>query len=96
MTLSRRVLRAIRCRRAKVRRQQPHICRACGLPFVRDRELGRDGRDLRVVLRCANCGWTAEQVLDEETLARLREEIDRGTEQLVELLALVTGRRTRR
>ena len=96
MTLVRRLLRAVRCRRAKVRRQQPHICPACALPFVRLESLARHGRDWRVVLRCANCGWTAEQVLDEETLARLREEIDRGTEQLVELLALVTGRKTRR
>jgi hypothetical protein len=48
-----------------------------------------------VVLRCANCGRTDEEVLDEETVDRLQEEIDRGTEQLVELLALVTGRRVR-
>jgi hypothetical protein len=96
VTLLRRVLRAVRGRRAKVRPQQPHICRACGLPFVRIESSARHGRDLRVVLRCANCRWTAEQVLDEETLARLQEESDRGTEQLVELLELVTGRRTRR
>jgi hypothetical protein len=95
VTLFRRVMRAMRRRRTKVRRQQPHSCRACALPFVRIESSARHGRDWRVLLRCANCGWTTEQVLDEETLARLREEIDRGTEQLVELLALVTGRKTR-
>jgi RNase P subunit RPR2 len=81
---------------ARRRRKQPHICRACELPFVRLERSVRHGRDWRVVLRCANCGWTAEEVLDEDTVDRLEREIDRGTEQLVELLKLVTGRRLRR
>jgi hypothetical protein len=80
---------------ARPRRRQPHICRACALPFVRLESSAPQGRDLRVVLRCANCGWTAEEVLDEKTVDHLQQEIDRGTEQLVELLALVTGRRIR-
>jgi hypothetical protein len=82
-------------RRAHRPPRRPHICRACALPFVRLESSAPHGRDWRVVLRCANCGWTAEEVLDEDTLARLRDEIARGTEQLVELLALVTGRRMR-
>jgi hypothetical protein len=77
------------------RRKQPHICPACELPFVRLDSAARDGSDWLVTQRCANCGWTAEEVMDEETVGRLRQEIDRGTEQLVELLALVTGRRLR-
>jgi hypothetical protein len=81
---------------ARRRRKQPHICGACELPFVRLERSVRHGRDWRVVLRCANCGSTAEEVLDEETVGRLQREIDRGTEQLVELLELVTGRRMRR
>jgi predicted RNA-binding Zn-ribbon protein involved in translation (DUF1610 family) len=78
------------------RRKQPHLCPACELPFVRLDSSARHGSDWLVTLRCANCGWTAEEVLDEETVGRLQREIDRGTEQLVELLELVTGRRLRR
>jgi hypothetical protein len=47
------------------------------------------------LLCCANCGWTAEESLDQETLDRLQEEVDRGTEQLAELLALVAERNRR-
>jgi hypothetical protein len=49
-----------------------------------------------VVVRCANCGWTAEEEMDRETLDRFQEEIDRGREQLVALLEVVTERRERR
>jgi hypothetical protein len=81
---------------ARRRRKQPHICRACKLPFVRLDGSAPHGSDWLVTLRCANCGWTAEEVLDEEMVVRLQREIDRGTEQLVELLELVTGRQLRR
>jgi hypothetical protein len=95
MTIFGRWLRT-RLRRT-VRRppRPPHICRSCALPFVRLESSVRRGKDWQVVLRCANCGRTDQEVLDEETVDRLQEEIDRGTEQLVELLALVTGRRVR-
>jgi hypothetical protein len=48
-----------------------------------------------VVVRCANCGWTAEEVLDQETVDRFQAEIDRGTEQLAALLTYVTERNKR-
>jgi hypothetical protein len=95
VTLFRRVVRMGRLRSARRRRRQPHICRACELPFVRPESSAPRGRDWRVVLRCANCGWTAEEVLDRETLDRFQAEIDRGTEQLVALLAFVTERNER-
>lgn len=93
MTLFGRWLRTSLRRSVRRPPRRPHICRACALPFVRLESSVRHGEDWQVVLRCANCGRTDEEVLDEDTVDRLQEEIDRGTEQLVELLALVTERR---
>jgi hypothetical protein len=49
-----------------------------------------------VVLLCANCGWSAEKLMDQQTVDRLEEEIERGREQLVALLEVVTERQERR
>ena len=87
----------MRLRRGAARRpQHPHSCRECGLPFLRPESSAPHGHDWRVVVRCANCGWTAEEEMDRETLDRFQEEIDRGREQLVALLEVVTERRERR
>ena len=93
--LFRRLLRMSPRRSARRPSRQPSICRACALPFVLPQSAVPHGGGWHVTLRCANCGWTAEDVLDQDTVGRLQQEIDRGREQLVELLALVTGRRMR-
>jgi len=43
-----------------------------------------------VLLRCSSCGATSREVLDDAALGRLDEEIERGREQLIAALALVT------
>jgi hypothetical protein len=42
------------------------------------------------VLRCPNCGWAGEELLDQETADRFDDEIERGTDHLLALLAVVT------
>jgi hypothetical protein len=49
------------------------------LPFLQPESAAPHGRDWRVLLRCANCGWAADKVLDQETVDRFDEEFDRGT-----------------
>jgi hypothetical protein len=70
--------------------EAPEICPGCALPFVQPEGGAPHGRDWRVALRCVNCGWAAEEVLDQETVDRLDEQFDRGTDQLIALLALIT------
>ncbi len=71
-------------------RQAPHLCRACGLPFVQADGLAAEDSAWRVVLRCPSCGWESEEVLDDVALERLDEELDRGMEQLMGALARLT------
>jgi hypothetical protein len=49
----------------------------------------------RVLLRCPSCGWQSEEVLDAVALDRLDEELDRGTEQLMDALARLTEQNMR-
>ena len=37
-----------------------------------------------VTLRCPNCEWSETEVFDQETVERFDEELDRGTDQLVD------------
>lgn len=37
-----------------------------------------------VTLRCPNCEWSETDVFDQETVERFDEELDRGTDQLVD------------
>jgi hypothetical protein len=68
----------------------PHVCRACGLPLVQPEEWEPEGRGWRVVLWCPSCGWSAEEVLDQETADRFDVELDRGTGRLVAACERIT------
>ena len=63
----------------------PHVCRACGRPFVQPvaaREA--DEWHFDVDLRCANCGWTGVERYDDEALELLDQGLDEGTRVLLE------------
>jgi hypothetical protein len=49
-----------------------------------------EGHAWRVVLRCPSCGWSAEQVLDEETVEQLDRELDWGNAELAVALEHMT------
>jgi hypothetical protein len=68
----------------------PHVCRACGLPLVQPQGVAAEGTGWRVSLRCPSCGWAADELLDEAALRRLDEELDRGTDQLINTMRLLT------
>lgn len=61
----------------------PHVCRGCRLPLVQPQRVIAERSRWRVYLRCPNCGWTAEELLDASALKRLDEELERGTQQLI-------------
>jgi hypothetical protein len=68
----------------------PHVCRECALPFVQLGEWTEEGAGWRAVLRCASCGWTAEELLDADTLDQLDEELDRGLQEIASALSRFT------
>lgn len=72
------------------RAAQPTVCRACLLPFLFPQACVPDGRRWRVTLRCSNCWNTTREVLDDAGLGRLDDEVDRGKDELLAALALVT------
>ena len=43
-----------------------------------------DQTSWEVTLRCPNCEWTETEVFDQDTVERFDEELDRGTDQLVD------------
>jgi hypothetical protein len=69
---------------------QGAVCRACRLPFLQPRLSVPVGKRWRVLLRCSSCGATSREILDHAAFGRLDEEIERGREQLIAALALVT------
>jgi hypothetical protein len=72
------------------RPRTPHVCAACALSLVQVEGVVREGRSWRVVLHCPNCGFEAEDLLDQETLDRFEEELDRGYEELALALRHLT------
>jgi hypothetical protein len=61
----------------------PHVCRGCRLPLVQPQRVVAERSRWRVFLRCPSCGWTAEELLDEEALRLFDEELERGTQELI-------------
>jgi hypothetical protein len=43
-----------------------------------------DRESWEVTLRCPNCEWSHTDVFDQETVERFDEELDRGTDSLVD------------
>jgi hypothetical protein len=81
------------------RRDQPpgspqalHVCQDCdsGLVYpLHWREVARASWE--VTLRCPNCEWTTTDVYDQDTVERFDEELDRGTDSLVDDLKRLTA-----
>jgi hypothetical protein len=61
----------------------PHVCCGCRLPLVQAERVEAVRLRWRVSLRCPNCGWTAEELLDDAALRRLDDEVERGTQELI-------------
>ena len=82
-------------RLAGQRAAAPHICAACGLPFVSP-DFGLPvGRRWRVLLRCLSCGWSGERILDEEGLESFERELDEERAQIELDLERLTQRNMR-
>jgi phage-related protein len=66
-------------------RQTLHICPDCDASLVYPtqwREVDRCSWE--VSLRCPNCEWHVTDVYDQDTVERFDEELDRGTDNLVD------------
>lgn len=65
-----------RARLANQHANAPHVCASCDRSFVYPDFGVAEGACWRVLVRCLSCGWTAERILDEETLERFERELD--------------------
>src|SRR5512134_42521 len=65
--------------------QELHLCPDCDSTLVYPtqwREVERCSWE--VTLRCPNCEWCTTDVYDQDTVERFDEELDRGTDSLVD------------
>jgi len=64
-----------------------HMCPDCDADLVYPTQWSEvDRARWEVALRCPNCEWTHTGVFDQDTVERFDEELDRGTDNLVEYL----------
>ena len=62
-----------------------HVCCECDSRLVYPVEWSEvDRESWEVTLRCPNCEWSHTGVFDQETVERFDEELDRGTDSLVD------------
>ncbi len=62
-----------------------HVCAECGSRLVYPTHWSEVDRvNWEVTLRCPNCEWSQTGVFDQETVERFDEELDRGTDDLVD------------
>jgi len=62
-----------------------HLCPTCGSDLVFPVDWSEASQThWEVTLRCPNCEWLDTDVFDQETVERFDEELDRGTDLLVE------------
>jgi hypothetical protein len=65
--------------------QQLHVCPDCDARLVYPVHWTEvDRASWEVTLRCPNCEWLHTGVFDQETVERFDEELDRGTDSLVD------------
>jgi hypothetical protein len=65
--------------------QQLHVCCECDSQLVYPVQWSEvDRASWEVMLRCPNCEWTHTGVFDQDTVERFDEELDRGTDNLVD------------
>jgi hypothetical protein len=66
-------------------KQELHICPDCDVRLVYPVHWTEvDRASWEVTLRCPNCEWLHTGVFDQETVERFDEELDRGTDSLVD------------
>jgi hypothetical protein len=62
-----------------------HLCPDCDSVLVYPTQWGEvDRMQWEVTLRCPNCEWLHTGVYDQDTVERFDEELDRGTDNLVD------------
>jgi hypothetical protein len=62
-----------------------HVCCECDSQLVYPVQWSEvDRESWEVTLRCPNCEWSHTGVFDQETVERFDEELDRGTDSLVD------------
>jgi hypothetical protein len=62
-----------------------HICCECDSELVYPVQWSEvDRESWEVTLRCPNCEWSHTDVFDQDTVERFDEELDRGTDSLVD------------
>jgi hypothetical protein len=62
-----------------------HVCPACNSNLAYPVHWSEaDQTCWEVTLRCPNCEWSETDVFDQEAVERFDEELDRGTDQLVD------------
>jgi hypothetical protein len=62
-----------------------HVCCECDSQLVYPVQWSESDRERwEVTLRCPNCEWSHTDVFDQETVERFDEELDRGTDSLVD------------
>ena len=62
-----------------------HVCCDCDSQLVYPVQWSEvDRESWEVTLRCPNCEWSHTDVFDQETVERFDEELDRGTDSLVD------------
>jgi len=68
-----------------VETQLLHMCPECDADLVYPTQWSEvDRARWEVALRCPNCEWTHTGVFDQDTVERFDEELDRGTDNLVD------------
>jgi hypothetical protein len=68
-----------------------HLCGTCDSELVYPTDWDEVGEThWEVLLRCPNCEWSGTGVFDQDTVERFDEELDRGTECLIEDLTRLT------
>jgi hypothetical protein len=61
-----------------------HVCRRCRSKLIQPVEWHHaGGDDWKVMLRCPNCGWWNNGMLDGDQLAELEDHLDSGFDELV-------------
>jgi hypothetical protein len=71
-------------KRAVDHHEELHVCMLCESELVYPVEWSEAGTThWQVTLRCPNCEWTDTGIFDQESVERFDEELDRGTEALV-------------
>jgi hypothetical protein len=66
-------------------REELHLCPDCDSDLVYPVHWSEaDQTRWEVMLRCPNCEWLETGVFDQQTVERFDEELDRGTDQLVD------------